>query len=368
MGFCANQGIDLVVVGPEAPLVAGVVDAFGKDPAAPPVVGPSQAAAQLEGSKAFAKAFMERHAIPTAAYRAFTAKETEAGLAYLAEADLPIVLKADGLAAGKGVVICASRESAQAEFRAMLGGKFGEAGDRVVVEQFLHGIEMSVFALTDGTDFVLLPTSKDYKRIGEGDTGLNTGGMGAVSPVPFADETLMRKIRERIIGPTVAGLRADGLDYRGFIYAGLMVVDGEPLIIEYNCRLGDPETQAVLPLVAEDLLPLLAALPAGELGPNRTIASHAGISVALILASGGYPEAYQKGKRIVGAEAPDALLFHAGTRLSPEGDLETNGGRVLAVNARGSNLEEALQAAYQAADHVSFDGIYRRNDIGFDLV
>ncbi len=376
MDFCEEEGVDLVVVGPEAPLVAGIVDAFGERPTAPAVVGPGKDAAQLEGSKAFAKAFMARHGIPTAGYKAFTAAEREEGLAHLAAAPTPIVLKADGLAAGKGVLILEDRAEAQAEFAAMLDGKFGDAGHQVVVEQFLDGVEMSVFAVSDGETYALLPSSKDYKRIGEGDTGLNTGGMGAISPVPYADTDLMARIRERIVAPTVRGLAKDGLDYRGFIYFGLMIVDGEPLVIEYNCRMGDPETQAVLPLLDQELLPVLEALPDGRLDdlvePGGDLAVRPGAAATIVLASGGYPEAYSKDKAIEGPADPAspaspadaALIYHAGTRLDGEGILRTNGGRVMACTGRGPNLAAALDQANAAADTLCFEKLYRRSDIG----
>lgn len=380
MDFCEAEGVDLVVVGPEAPLVAGIVDAFGQRPTAPPVVGPSRDAAQLEGSKAFAKAFMQRHQIPTAGYQAFTSAGRTAGLAHLAEAPLPIVLKADGLAAGKGVLILHDRDEAQAEFGAMLDGKFGDAGHQVVVEQFLDGVEMSVFAVTDGENYALLPTSKDYKRAGEGDTGLNTGGMGALSPVPFADAALMDRIRNEVVAPTVRGLAQDGLEYRGFIYFGLMIVEGAPLVIEYNCRMGDPETQAVLPLLAQDLLPVLEALPDGTLDalldPGADLAVKPGAAATVVLASGGYPEAYEKGKAIEGPADPaapsipkdQALIYHAGTRLDDEGVLRTSGGRVMACTGMGESHQDALDQAYGAANTLCFEALYRRADIGQDLL
>ncbi len=380
MAFCAERGVDLVVVGPEAPLVAGVADAFAGNPAAPPVVGPSRAGAQLEGSKAFAKAFMDRHGIPTAAYRSFTAAEKAEGTAYLAQAPLPIVLKADGLAAGKGVVICTDRAEAQAEFAAMLDGKFGEAGARVVIEQFLEGTEMSVFALTDGEDYVLLPTSKDYKRAGEGDTGPNTGGMGAVAPVPFADAALMDRVRARVVAPTVAGLSAEDLDYVGFVYFGLMIDPaGEPWVIEYNCRMGDPETQAVLPLLDEDLWPVRAALPDGRLAVvapgGGALRAKRQSAATVILAAEGYPGPYPKGRAITGDAAPAGpdndggeLVFHAGTGRDAEGVLRSTGGRVLAVTGLGDTLEAALERAYRRADRIAFGGLQRRGDIGRDVL
>ena len=365
---CLSNSVDLVVVGPEAPLVAGVHDFFEGDSKLThiPVIGPKKAAAQMEGSKAFAKAFMERHDIPTAGYREFTGEEVEAGLDYLQSCKLPIVLKADGLAAGKGVLICETHDDAQQEFKAMLSGKFGDAGSRVVVEDFLRGIELSVFAIVDGADYVLLPTSKDYKRVGEGDSGLNTGGMGAVSPVPFASEELMSKVRERVVQPTIDGLQKDNLPYRGFLYFGLMSVDGNPFVIEYNCRMGDPETQAVLPLIDGDLLELLYAAGTGNLG-GRTAELKSGSAATIILASGGYPEAYEKGKSISGADQEsDCVVFHAGTRMA-DNQLQTSGGRVIAVTGFGNDKDEALKQAYSCAEKIEFEGRYFRKDIGFDL-
>ena len=368
--FCLNHDIHLVMVGPEVPLVEGVVDHFKADPktAAIPVIGPTKNAAQLEGSKAFAKEFMVRHQIPTAGYQEFKQQELQSAIEYLKNVRLPIVLKADGLAAGKGVVICQSLAEAENELREMLGGKFGEAGSKVVIEDFLSGREMSVFALSDGRDYVILPTAKDYKRIGESDTGLNTGGMGAVCPVPFASEELMRKIEKLVIRPTIDGLLRDQLVYQGFIYFGLMIVDGEPLVIEYNCRLGDPETQAVLPMIKSDLLALLAKVHDGWLHSSE-MEIEMGVATTVILASGGYPESYEKNKTIEGInDSGDSMIFHAGTVMDNMGKLLTSGGRVLAVTGRGENLSEALSHAYSAAEAIHFEGKYYRKDIGFDVI
>jgi phosphoribosylamine--glycine ligase len=366
--FVLEKQIDLVVVGPEDPLVKGIFDFFANDPelASVPVIGPSKEAARLEGSKAYAKAFMQEFDIPTAAYREFTADQLEEGLAYLATQPAPYVLKADGLAAGKGVLILPSLEEAQTELRAMLDGKFGEASSKVVVEQFLDGIEFSVFVLTDGKSWKLLPEAKDYKRIGEGDTGLNTGGMGAVSPVPFADEALMEKVRSRIIEPTIRGLQARKLTYHGFIFFGLIKVAGEPLVIEYNCRMGDPETEVVFPRIQSDLLELLKAVPEGRLGEvdleidRRTAAT-------VFLVSGGYPGKYETGMPISGVEKTSgSILFHAGTNYSPP-TLVTSGGRVLAVTSYGKDIREAVGRSLQNAEKIHFEGKYYRKDIGFDL-
>ncbi len=366
--FCLDRAIDLVIVGPEAPLVAGIVDFFRADAdlANIPVIGPSAQGAQLEGSKSYAKQFMAGLSIPTAAYREFTIEQEAEGLDYLASQTPPIVLKADGLAAGKGVLICGSVEEAQAGFREMLGGKFGAASAKVVVEEFLDGIEFSVFVLTDGRSYRLLPIAKDYKRIGEGDTGLNTGGMGAVSPVPFVDEALMEKVKSRIIAPTIRGLHRQGIDYCGFIFFGLIVVAGEPYVIEYNCRMGDPETEVVFPRLQNALVALCQQLADGRLAETQIeIDERAATTVFLV--SGGYPEAYEKGKPIHHWEAAtDSIVFQAGTRLE-EGQLLTNGGRVLAVTSYGSDFREALQRSQANAERIEFEGKYFRRDIGFDL-
>lgn len=362
------ENIEMVVVGPEDPLVLGIWDFFKNDPALQHiiVVGPSREGARLEGSKAFAKAFMQEFGIPTAAYREFDAGQMEEGLAYIAGHPLPVVLKADGLAAGKGVLICTDTGEAQREFRAMLGGKFGQAGTRVVVEQFLSGIEFSVFVLTDGHSWALLPEAKDYKRIGEGDTGLNTGGMGAVSPVPFVDAALMDKVKKRIIEPTVRGIAARGMAYHGFIFFGLIRVDGEPYVIEYNCRLGDPETEVVLPRLENDLAALFMAMAEGRLG-EVSISSDARAATTVVLVSGGYPEAYEKGKPIGGLEMVEgSMVFHAGMR-EQGGQLLTDGGRVMAVTSYGADFREALALSNANAERIVFDGKYYRRDIGLDL-
>ncbi|HKK75129.1 MAG TPA: phosphoribosylamine--glycine ligase [Saprospiraceae bacterium] len=365
---CLEEAIDMVVVGPEAPLVAGVYDYFKADADLRniPVIGPSQAGAALEGSKAYAKAFMAEYDIPTAAYREFTQAELAEGLAYIDQQPTPIVLKADGLAAGKGVLIIEDREEAKAELKAMLDGKFGAASEKVVIEAFLSGIEFSVFALTDGKEYLILPVAKDYKRIGEGDTGLNTGGMGSVSPVPFVDDALMQKVEQRIIQPTIKGIQDRGLDYIGFVFFGLISVEGEPYVIEYNCRMGDPETQVVFPRMKNDLLVLLQAAHEGRLS-EHSLEKEERAAAAVILVSGGYPEAYEKGKVITGEDlAEECMVFHAGTLK--EGDqILTNGGRVLAVTSFGRDFKEALSKSYEDADKINFEGKYYRRDIGFDL-
>ncbi len=366
--FVVREGIDLVIVGPEEPLVRGIYDFFKGDPAlqSVPILGPSAAGAQLEGSKAFAKAFMMEFGIPTAAYREFSAENLEEGLAYIARQTPPIVLKADGLAAGKGVVILGSVAEAQAEFREMLAGKFGDAGNKVVIEQFLDGIEFSVFALTDGKDYCILPVAKDYKRIGEGDTGPNTGGMGAVSPVPFADAELMKKVEDRIIRPTVEGIQKRGFPYTGFIFFGLIRVGADPWVIEYNCRMGDPETEVVFPRLQNDLLELCLDALNGRLDRVK-IEEDPRFAVTIMLVSGGYPGPYEKGKPITGLEAvTDSLLLHSGT--TPSGDLLTSGGRVMAVTSFGETLEEALAISRKNAEKIQFEGKYFRRDIGRDLV
>ena len=368
--FVLKNGISMVVVGPEDPLVKGIYDFFHKNSLLQhvAVIGPSQAGAQLEGSKDFAKQFMKKYNIPTAKYSVFTANQMEEALAYIDQHQVPIVLKADGLAAGKGVVICQDREDAKKELREMMSGKFGAAGNKVVIEEFLEGIEMSCFVLTDGTHYKILPTAKDYKRIGEGDTGLNTGGMGAVSPVPFADETLMQKIEDRTVKSTIAGLQKESITYKGFIYLGLMICNGEPYMIEYNCRMGDPETQAVLPRLKSDVVELFMAVHHGNLD-EKEIEVLPYSAVTIVLASKGYPGNYEKEKLIFNLQqTSECIVFHAGTRKRPNGDLETNGGRVLAVTSFARNLKDAQRLSIRNAEIIDFEGKYFRRDIGNDLL
>lgn len=360
--------IDMVICGPEEPLVLGIQDYFAADTALQKVLfmGPSKAGAQLEGSKAFAKAFMDDQDIPTAAYREFNVDQLEDGLEYLEEQPAPYVLKADGLAAGKGVLILDSVIEAKEELRAMLEGKFGEASETVVVEEFLTGIEFSVFVFTDGKDYKVLPVAKDYKRIGAGDTGLNTGGMGSVSHPPFVDEVMMKKVEERIIKPTIEGLEIQQLGYRGVIFIGLISVEDEPFVIEYNCRMGDPETQSVFPRLKTDLVELCRATAAGELAKVKIEIDERAVA-SVILVSGGYPGSYEKGKVIAGLDAVEgSLVFHAGVR-EEQGQLLTNGGRVLAVTSYGDTFQEALNTSLANAGKIKFDGVYYRKDIGFDL-
>ena len=369
--FVEAEGVDLIVVGPEDPLVAGIADYFHSDraPRRVPVVGPVSSGARLEGSKDFAKAFMLRHNIPTARHRSFTAAEADTAELYLATLRPPYVLKADGPAAGKGVLIVDSLNEAREGLRRMLGGLFGESSRTVVIEEYLDGIECSVFVLTDGLHYVTLPEAKDYKRVGEGNTGLNTGGMGAVSPVSFADADFMRKVDERIVRPTIEGLKAEGIDYCGFIFFGLINVGGEPMVIEYNCRMGDPETEVVMPRLAEDLVELLEATVEGRLETRPALVDRRA-ATAVVLTSGGYPEAYEKGKVITGLDDPrvaDSLVFHAGTKAAPDGTTQTSGGRVLAVCALGDTVGEALSEAYRGAETIAFEKKYYRRDIGFDL-
>lgn len=364
-----SQNIDMVVVGPEDPLVLGVYDFFKNDTQIShvPVIGPSKLGAQLEGSKEFAKEFLVKHQIPTAAYASFTAETVEQGCQFLTTLQPPFVLKADGLAAGKGVLILQDLQEAQNELRNMLvNAKFGAASSKVVIEEFLDGIELSCFVLTDGKNYKLLPTAKDYKRIGEGDTGLNTGGMGAVSPVPFADAVLMEKIENRIVKPTVAGLQRDGIEYKGFVFIGLIIVKGEPMVIEYNVRMGDPETEVVMPRIQSDLVTLFQAVAEQKLD-EVTLAIDPRSATTIMVVSGGYPEEYDKGFAISGIEnIKDSLVFHAGTKLE-NGQVVTNGGRVLAVTSFGTTYQEAIKKSYQNINKLHFDKMYFRKDIGFDL-
>ena len=363
-----NQQIDLVLVGPEAPLVEGIYDYFKADVDLKhiAVIGPSAKGAQLEGSKAFAKEFMSKKNIPTAGYKEVTLSSLSEGFAYIDQQTPPIVLKADGLAAGKGVLIIEDKAIAKQELKAMLEGKFGAASQKVVIEQFLDGIEFSVFVVTDGNHYKVLPIAKDYKRIGEGDTGLNTGGMGAISPVPFVDAALMKKVEERIIIPTVEGIKEQALVYTGFVFIGLIMVGDDPFVIEYNCRMGDPETEVVLPRLKNDFVEILVALSKGQLD-KIDIAIDNRAATAIMLVSGGYPEAYQKGKVITGIESiKDSIVFHAGTTLKEQETL-TNGGRVIALTSFGSDFQSALAVSKANAEKIQFDEKYFRTDIGFDL-
>jgi phosphoribosylamine---glycine ligase len=360
--------IEIVIVGPEAPLVEGISDYFSADDFLRnvPIIGPNRSAARLEGSKDFAKEFLTRHKIPTAVYRSFDINNAHEAAGFLKTMSPPYVIKADGLAAGKGVLIIDDPEEADREVAAILGGKFGKAGHKVVIEQFLKGIELSVFIITDGNSYKLLPEAKDYKRIGEGDAGLNTGGMGAVSPVSFADPEFMEKVKNRIIDPTVRGLNDDGIIYKGFIFFGLINVDGDPFVIEYNARLGDPESEVIIPRIKSDLLELLEGVAKGDLS-KRIIETDERFVATVMLVSGGYPGDFKKGKIIEGLEkVSDSVVFHAGTRLSGK-DAVTSGGRVLAVSSWGKTKDEALCASYMNAGKISFENMYYRKDIGFDL-
>ena len=367
--FALSEKVEMVVVGPEDPLVKGIFDFFQNDTDLKhiPVIGPSKLGAQLEGSKEFAKEFLVKHNIPTAAYDSFTKETVDAGCDFLETLQPPYVLKADGLAAGKGVLIIQELAEAKEELRNMLvHSKFGEASSKVVIEEFLDGIELSCFVLTDGKNYKILPTAKDYKRIGEGDTGLNTGGMGAVSPVPFADAVLLEKIENRIVKPTIEGLQKDGIQYKGFVFIGLINVKGEPIVIEYNVRMGDPETEVVIPRLKSDLVELFLAV-ANEKLDEKTLEIDNQSAATIMVVSGGYPEEYVNGKVISGIETiTDSIVFHAGTKAE-SGQIISNGGRVLAVTSLGTNFEEAIKKSYQSIDKLHFDTMYFRKDIGFDL-
>ncbi|RAR49732.1 phosphoribosylamine--glycine ligase [Flavobacterium lacus] len=367
--FVIEENVQMVVVGPEDPLVAGIFDFLKNDNdlKSIPVIGPSKEGAKLEGSKEYAKEFLTKHKIPTAAYDSFTVSTVEKGCKFLETLAPPYVLKADGLAAGKGVVILNDLAEAKTELRNMLvHQKFGNASSKVVIEEFLDGIELSCFVLTDGKNYKILPTAKDYKRIGEGDTGLNTGGMGAVSPVPFVDAVLMEKIEARIVKPTIEGLQKDGIEYKGFVFIGLINVKGEPMVIEYNVRMGDPETEVVMPRIKSDLVELFLAV-ANEKLDEVSLEIDSRSATTIMIVSGGYPEDFEKGKTITGIEnVQDSIVFHAGTKLE-NGNIVSNGGRVLAVTSYGNDFNEAIKKSYQSIERLHFDKMYYRKDIGFDL-
>lgn len=363
-----ENGIGLVVVGPEAPLVAGIHDFFLQDDflKSIPVIGPVKSAARLEGSKDFAKAFLTKHKIPTARYKSFDRTSLNDAEAFLQTLEPPYVIKADGLAAGKGVIILDNINDAKTEVNAIISGKFGTAGQKVVIEQFLKGTELSVFIITDGKSYKLLPEAKDYKRVGEGDSGLNTGGMGAISPVPFADERFMKKVKDRIVDPTIKGLKAEGIEYKGFMFFGLINVKGDPYVIEYNARLGDPESEAMIPRIKSDLFDLIEGVINGDLEKRDLVIDERFIATVMLV-SGGYPGHYQKGYEISGLDIPkDCILFHSGTRITDD-KVVTSGGRVLAVSSWGKTLKDALAGSYRNAGLISFKDIYFRKDIGFDL-
>lgn len=367
--FCLENKVDILIPGSEDPLVAGIYDFFknGADTRHIIVAGPSKEGAQLEGSKAFSKRFMERHNIPTATYREFNEQNFDEGISYIKQHSLPVVLKADGLAAGKGVVIAQSTDEAIGTFTSMIKeAQFGEASKKVVIEQFLSGIELSVFLFTDGTDYLQLPEAKDYKRIYEGDKGPNTGGMGAVSPVPFADATFMQKVKNRIIEPTIKGLNEEKIVYNGFVFIGLIKVNDEPYVIEYNCRMGDPETEVVMPRLENDLVEMIIAMDRGSLS-QMTVKHSANAACTVMLVSEGYPGSYPKGKTMTGFESvKDSILFHAGT-ANKDGDIVTNGGRVIAITSYGKDIKDALAKSYANAEHISYEGKYYRKDIGYEF-